>query len=134
MVVVSARTFPLGDVLTVTTGVLLAERGIAAVYELLDYMTGNSLMTHQLPRAGRECAPWLVAQHPWLADIPEPKGLDSLEDCRAWLEPLADRYGAEVVVQPVPEGAHERRDPIAELREMAPDKPIVVVREVGEDR
>ena len=40
-------------------------------YEILNFLTGDSLYTHQLPRAVRQCEPWLRAQFPTLmADAP----------------------------------------------------------------
>lgn len=62
-----SKTFPLGTVLSITTGYLLAPNGIGGVYEILNFMTGDNLYTHQLPRVGRECAPYLLKQFPALA-------------------------------------------------------------------
>ena len=47
------KTFDLGTVLTVTTGRLLTD--IGNLYEILNFMTGDDLMTHQLPRATEAC-------------------------------------------------------------------------------
>lgn len=57
------RTFGLGAILTVTTDVFLVA-DIGDIYQLLNYMTGDNLFTHQLPRAAGECKPALLAQHP----------------------------------------------------------------------
>ena len=32
------------------------------IYDILNFLTGDNLYTHQLPRAMRECEPWLRAQ------------------------------------------------------------------------
>jgi hypothetical protein len=61
------RSFSLGQVLSVTTGTLLCP--IGEVYEILDYLSGEALMTHQLPRVSREAEPWILEQHPALADV-----------------------------------------------------------------
>lgn len=66
----TTKTFPLRVVLTVTTGRLLTEgkgprdNGIGDLYEILNWITGDSLYTHQLPRAGKACRPWLLKCFP----------------------------------------------------------------------
>lgn len=60
----TTREFHLGDVLSITTGRLISPRGIEGVYDILRFMTGQDLFTHQLPRAMTEMKPRLLAQHP----------------------------------------------------------------------
>src|SRR5688500_3274407 len=80
----SAR-FPLGEVLSITTGRLVGREAIGGVYRILDYMTGESLFTHQLPRAAEECRPALLAQHPQLKDVEVPDDFDGFEAVYEWL-------------------------------------------------
>lgn len=61
------KMFPLEQVLTVTTGKLLCH--IDDAYKLLDYLTGDTLFTHQLPRARDFCGPLILAQYPELAKV-----------------------------------------------------------------
>lgn len=61
------KHFHISDVLTITTGRLVSTRHMEGVYEILNYMTGDNLFTHQLPRAGKECAPVLCALYPELS-------------------------------------------------------------------
>src|SRR3989344_6645903 len=61
------KEFHLGDVLSITTGRLVSPRHIDGVYDILTFMTGDTLFTHQLPRASDECKPYLVKQFPQLA-------------------------------------------------------------------
>lgn len=117
------RTFGLGAILTVTTDVFLVA-DIGDIYELLNYMTGDNLFTHQLPRAAGECKPALLEQHPQLAavDVPE------LPDADAYTAHLADLekvHGAELAVAPLATGAHKRVNPLTELADMMPGKPII---------
>jgi len=111
----NSRTFHLGDVLTVTTGLLLAPRGMEAVYDILNFMTGDDLYTHQLPRARNECASNLLEQHPHLATV-EVEGVTP-ENFAAKLEELTAEYGEAVLVAPLPAHAHEFIDPMSELAE-----------------
>jgi len=69
------KPFPLRVVLTVTTGRLLTQgkgphdNGIGDLYELLNWMTGDNLFTHQLPRAGDACKPYLLKCFPVLVAV-----------------------------------------------------------------
>lgn len=110
-----SRTFHLGDVLTVTTGLLLAPRGMEAVYDILNFMTGDDLYTHQLPRARNECASYLLRQHPHLAGIVV-KDVTP-ENFVARLEELTAEYGETLLVTPLPNHVHEFIDPMSELAE-----------------
>lgn len=60
------KVFHISDVLTITTGRLLSNRHMEGAYDIWNFMTGDSLYTHQLPRAARECEPWLQKQFPQL--------------------------------------------------------------------
>ena len=63
------KKFHLGDVLSITTGRLVSPRHMDGVYDILNFMTGDNLFTHQLPRASDECKPHLLAQFPQLAEV-----------------------------------------------------------------
>ena len=134
------KQFDLRTVLTVTTGRLLTkgkgpgDNGISDLYEVLDWMTNDNLMTHQLPRASNECKPWLLRCFPELAPLES----DVVEFCDASLVQdgnltreqmaagidglvwgLGERIGNHVFDVPrSPQDDHERIDPIAEFVEM----------------
>ncbi|WP_223690091.1 DUF7736 domain-containing protein [Leifsonia poae] len=61
----TTRDFHIGTILTITSGKLISP--IGTVYEICDWMTGESTMTHQLPRVSREIEGTLRGQHPDLA-------------------------------------------------------------------
>lgn len=122
--------FSLGAILSVTTGVLLCD--FAEVHELLDHMTGDTLFTHQLPRASRECEDHLRAQFPQLADIEVPVNLPRPELYLQWVESLHDLHGARHEVAPLPPGDHTRIDPLTEMALHHPGKPVIAV-EVRDD-
>ncbi|MEU9218964.1 hypothetical protein AB0D47_20710 [Streptomyces sp. NPDC048376] len=119
-----SRAFPLSDILSVTTELLLSRRHMDGLYEILGYMTGESLFTHQLPRANDTCKPVLLQQHPQLEGIAPPQGLD-VPDLMAWLANAEREYGETLPVQPLTAWAHQ--DPIEELCDMVgPEKVFVV--------
>jgi hypothetical protein len=60
------KNFHISDILSITTGRLVSSRHIEGVYEILNFLTSDELFTHQLPRACRECEPWLKTQFPQL--------------------------------------------------------------------
>jgi hypothetical protein len=121
------------------------------VYDILNFLTGDNLFTHQLPRAMRECEPWLRTQFPDL--FPEsPKmaahieAMDKLvaEDGAAgrggrelrqagiskWLHVVQKDFGLPDML-PVYEMAsemHTRIDPIKEAQSMVGDDRVIVVR------
>lgn len=122
------RLYGLDDILSITTGRLLSRRHVAGLCDILNHMTGDNLMTHQLPRAATACGPALLDQHPKLRSVEPPSG-DSItqEELLAWLDQTEEKYGKTLPVQPLAPGAWEIRDPIEELSEMRGSKPVVVV-------
>jgi hypothetical protein len=132
--VTATRTFHLGDILTITTGRLVSPRHMDGIYDILDWMTGDSLFTHQLPRACDECQGPLLAQHPDLAAIipPETFGDGSKDSAEGvvdrWLAEQVAVYGETREVAPIAAENHAHIDPIAELRTMIrPDAEIIGV-------
>lgn len=120
------RDFDISDVLSVTTGILVSTRLIEGVYDILNFMSGESLFTHQLPRVSREAAPVILQQHPQLAEVSaEGIGADNWE---LWLAEQRAKFGDTFTLTPMTIADHERIDPVSELAEMVhPDKIVTVV-------
>ena len=135
--------FHISDVLSITTGRLVSIRHIEGVYDILGYMTGDSLMTHQLPRAGRECAPVLLSWYPQLS-TEDPATKQAIEAMDAEIKtsgPAAAvanmvlrvrlAHGLEEELE-VPKLAHEQSshtDPLEELIGMVGRERVIVVSE-----
>lgn len=149
------KKFHLGDVLTITASCLVSPRGMEGAYDILNFMTGDNLFTHQLPRAAEECRPYLLEQFPQL-NTPEMQtalGLLRTQSClqkvfldesekkkalneavNTWLSDLvAGKYGVKceemLEVKPLPRNAHTVKDPVEEAIEMKggdPNKVVVV--------
>lgn len=118
------QRFPLAVVLTAVSETLLCD--FNDVHRFFDYMTGDQLMTHQLPRASDECQPSLKRQFPELAKVVVPEGLNTEEKVRAYMETLIPTYGTELPVEPLGPGEHGHINPIKELLDMTgPNKPIL---------
>jgi len=120
--------FALGDILSITTDRLVSRDHIGGVYRILGYMTGEDLMTHQLPRVSDECKPALLAQHPQLADIDVPAEFGTAEAVYAWLDTQEAIYGATLPVSPLAPDDHTHIDPLSELGLMGvpPEKIIPI--------
>lgn len=157
------RTFPLGDVLSITTGRFLSSRGMDGIYEILNYMTGDNLFTHQLPRAIDECAPWLLRRYPHLSrdalaselaeldrrlekaqrwnGIPDRSNRPASDRLRAgldtvlqgWLAGMTSRFGMMLPVEPIPKEDQTRRDPIEEIEHLIGPDWVILVRDVVEE-
>ena len=72
---------------------------IGDLYEILNYLTGDDLWTHQLPHAGRVCKPAILFQHPQLADVDashvnEENWTEFIRECK-------ERYGDTLPLQPL---------------------------------
>ena len=118
--------FHIGDVLSITTSRLVSSDGISGVYRILDYMSGENLMTHQLPRVSRECKPVLLEQYPQLGDI-DTSGVNNWE---VWLAEQANKYGEYLEVTPLLKSQHKHLHPFDE--EVLKDKKVLILAEVSE--
>jgi hypothetical protein len=116
----SIREFHLGDILSITTRHLVSLRMMDGVYDVLDFMTGQSLMTHQLPRASDVCRPELLKQFPQLNDV-DASGVTA-KNWEKWLNEQVKAYGEKLMVSSLPEGAYQVQDPINELLDMMEPK------------
>lgn len=121
------KTFHLGDLLSITTGRLLAPGHISAIHQLLDYMTGDTLFTHQIPRAVAECAPALLAQYPFLSTIETPEEFDGPEHVERWVAELVAMHGAEFKVEPLDPADHTHIHPLVEMAMNFPQARVIPV-------
>jgi len=119
--------FHIGDILTITTGRLVSPRHVDGIYDICNFMTGDNLYTHQLPRAMGECAPSLREQFPDLAAITVPEDLSGEDAVSAWVAGQVQAHGETREVAPLPAAGHTHIDPITEMRKMAPHAEIIAV-------
>lgn len=119
------KDFHIGDVLSITTGRLLSPRHMEGVYDLLNWMTGDNLYTHQLPRVSDEARPHLLGWHPFLAEIDASDVTP--ENWRAWLSSIVAKHGEYLTIEKMPAESHERIDPVSELAEKIHPSNIIAV-------
>lgn len=144
------KYFPIGVVLSLTTGRLVSPSHMDGIYEALRFLTGEDVYTHQIPRVMKECEPWLKSQFPLLMkDAPEMAellaGLDmgmavapEINDIRAsivanWVEGVRVKYEMPetVPVYELPRELHTSIDPGEEARAMFGDNKVITI---GEDK
>lgn len=121
----TTEDFPTEDVLSTITGHLMGK--IDGVYLVLNWMTGESVYTHQLPRISREAQPVILKLHPQLADAIREAEQVTPTNWQEWRDKWIARYGTTLAVPKLDENTHERIDPLSELAEMVPPGRIVVV-------
>jgi hypothetical protein len=88
------REFTTGAVITVATGKMCAD--IGEIYEILNWLIGESLMTHQLPAASRAVEADVLRQHPWISELDT--NSVNRENVRAWYDEIVERYGPRTTV------------------------------------
>ena len=115
--------FHIGDVLSVTTGKLLSRGGIGACYKILNYMTGDELHTHQLPRAVHASGPAILEQYPQLANETG-KGIDE-QNIDAYLTAMEAKFGEMLELKPLDN--YEKKNPVQELMDMGHSAVVAVV-------
>jgi hypothetical protein len=127
----TTKSFYTGDILSITTGYLLTrEPGLGAVYEILNHLTGDSLMTHQIPLAADAMTPELHQQLPWTRDLTPAAG--DTETLLAWRDQAIADHGEYHNLEPAPLawGSH---DPIRDLHNVAPHMKVIGVVAPGPD-
>lgn len=108
------KKFHIGDVLSVTTGRMVSPNHMGGIYGILNYMTGDNLFTHALPRASEECKPHIFALYPELKNVDSESF--TKENWEEWLTKQALTYGEWLEIEPILNHIH--KDPIEELADM----------------
>lgn len=135
----NTKQFKLSQVLSITTGRLLCEMG--DVYEILNFITGDNLFTHALPRASRFAEPLILEAHPKLA-ITDEQDQDltrRIDEANAIKGNVMGAIGAWLSLLNLPmlvtieshEDAWLSIDPMSELAGMIGDKSKIIT--VGPD-
>lgn len=95
-----ARAFHLGDVLSITTGRLLAPAGFGAVHDLVSYMIGQVANDSACIAMRSTCAAALIKQHPPLCDARPALSISGAE-LDAWMADQIRTMGEYLDVLPL---------------------------------
>jgi hypothetical protein len=113
----TTKVFDIGTVLSVIYATILTE--LENYYKILQFMINNTeLYTHQLPRADKFCAKFLLAQYPQLEEweIYDPQ--INPDNWQEFLQKAKDMFGEYLEVEQLPEGVFDYKDPEQEAEEM----------------
>lgn len=112
------RTFRIGAIISVTHEILLCD--ISGIYELLNFITGENLFTHQLPRAVEHCKEHILNQ------CPELRGLSvkhvNRENWQNFIVDVEAELGPTRDLCPLAAGEQINVDPLEELQNMIADR------------
>ncbi|MCL2439102.1 MAG: hypothetical protein FWD15_01165 [Alphaproteobacteria bacterium] len=120
---ITKKEFTLAQILNITTGYLVSDGRIDDVYDVLNFMTGDDLMTHSLPRATEFAKPFLLKQFPQLkeadfASIKISGGIDP-DKFPALLRQYEKKFGNSFVVSnEESKKQYQGKNPILGLSEM----------------
>lgn len=105
------QLFHLGDILSITTGRLVSPDHMDGIYNILNFMTGDSLYTHQLIIACDVMREPILEQHPFLRNIEVEKTVEfkDADHVYRWLDMQVQYYGEYHELESRPEiwGAHD---------------------------
>lgn len=115
------KAFPTCDVVGAITGRLMGS--MDGVYQVLAWMAGEPIWTHQLPRVIGEAWVSAIAAIPALAVLKDEHPQVNAENAQAWRDCWLDRYGPVIAVPRMTPDQHERIEPQSELVEkIHPDR------------
>lgn len=117
--------FNIGTVLSISHSRLLTE--ICNVYEILNYMLDDNLFTHQLPRAGRFCQKFVIAEHPQLEKWDSFNEQITTENWKEYLGKAKAMFGEELEISKVPGGVWTYKEPMEEAQEYFAKENIIIV-------
>jgi hypothetical protein len=89
------RTFPTADAVSALAGVVVSDRKMDAVYEVLGYVVGGAVWTHQLPDA-MELARQRAPMPEWLRTLDTSRCTPST--WREWIAEVIEQHGSTVEI------------------------------------
>lgn len=116
--------FHIGKVLSVVGDRLIAPNQITGVYEIMDFLSGASLFTHQLLIYRDACRAELLRQHPQLADWDDSEV--RRDNWGIHVQRAIEKYGAYLEISPIP-GGLQIADPISDLGKVGVPKEKIIV-------
>lgn len=117
------KNFHIGDILSITTGVLCFPNLMRGVYDILNFMSNDSLSTVQLGRVADEAKPYLLEQFPWLKSITKDQVAGKTNAQR--IDELSKIHGEYHAVRPMHLEDHEQLSEIEDIKRIRPDAQVI---------
>ena len=100
----NSKQFDLGTILTITTAKCRLFTEIENLYIILDYLTGSTHLTHELPRAHEIVRPYVLSLYPNLEGVGDDVVIESYEDLENFLTEQKKIFGETLALSPIPKG------------------------------
>ena len=115
------KDFDLGAVLNITTGRLFTR--MDDVYNVLNYLTGDSIFTHQIPRVMEIAKPYVLSLHPELKGVGDDVEIHNFEEAMAFVDEQKKIFGEKLSLKPMSkDDGYSYVDPIEEAIDITSGK------------
>lgn len=115
------KEFDLGSILNITTKRLFTS--MEDVYEVLNYLTGDSIYTHQLPRVMPIAKTYVLSLYPELTGVGDTVEINSFDDAKAFINEQKKVFGNKLPLSPMGKtDEYSYVDPIEEAIDMTSGK------------
>jgi len=96
----NTKHFDLAAILTVTTGKLFT--GMNNLYDILNYLTGESLFTHQIPEALQKASRYVLNIYPQLREVSiTDEQIRDMKTAKRFIAEQKRRYGKRLPLIPM---------------------------------
>lgn len=121
--------FPTSVILSVVYDRLLCK--IDDVYRILNFVTGDSIYTHQIPRACRTVSPWILQGLPQLRDWKSSE--INTQNWQSYVKLASEKFGERLLVKKMPRSMWTHIDAVEEAKAMVGDENVIALNvEPGE--
>lgn len=115
------KEFNLGAILNITTNRLFTN--LEDVYEVLNYLTGDSVYTHQIPRVMPIAKAYILSLYPELTGVGDTVEINSFDDAKAFISEQKKVFGNKLPLSPMGKtDGYSHVDPIEEAVDIISEK------------
>lgn len=115
------KEFDLGVILNITTMRLFTN--MEDVYEILNYLTGDNIYTHQIPRVMSIAKTYILSLYPELTGVGNTVEINSFDDAKVFINEQKKVFGNKLSLSPMEKtDGYSYVDPIKEAIDMTSRK------------
>src|SRR5574344_113500 len=117
----SKRFFDLGAILNITTARLYTNMN--DIYDVLNYLTGDNLFTHQIPRVMEYAQDYVLALYPELKGVGVDTPITNIDEATSFVDMQKKKFGDKLPLTPMTkESGYYSVDPFTEFNNQLPSK------------